>query len=120
MSAFTSHLAISPTFDGRWKLDAPLVWEMGRKGSGLTITVPKGFASDLASIPSPVRWWLNPADARFARAAILHDWFLASRDWSRVTASAEFFEALRAGGVGRFKATAMAIAILVWTLLLHR
>ena len=72
MSAYTDHVAIEP--DGRlWRLFAPLRWEVGRKGSGLWYVVPAGAETDLASIPAAVRWWLNPADARFAKAAILRD-----------------------------------------------
>lgn len=115
MSAFTDHLAISPAPGGRWQLDAPLAWEIGRKGSGLVFTVPAGFVTDLASIPALVRWWLNPADARFAKASILHDAMLADPEFSRATASAEFHGALLANGVTRLKAVIMASVVLVWT-----
>jgi hypothetical protein len=57
MSDYTefSSLAISPTTlpsgRGAYKLYHDLVWELGYHGSGLFVTVPKGFITDLASIP---------------------------------------------------------------------
>jgi Protein of unknown function (DUF1353) len=37
------------------------------------VSVPKGFVSDLASIP-PYFWWALPPTGRYGHAAILHDW----------------------------------------------
>jgi hypothetical protein len=115
MSDYTAHFAIIPTPNGLWALAAPLPFEAGKKGSGLLITVPAGFTTDLASIPRFARWWLNPADARFAKAAIIHD-YLLSQGYSKAFAAAVFYEALLADGVSRSKAHLMFKAVLIWTL----
>lgn len=36
------------------------------------IIVPRGFVTDLASIPRPLWWWLPP-DGPWAKAAVIHD-----------------------------------------------
>lgn len=116
MSAFTSSTAIEPLADGRWRLTAPLAWEIGRKGSGLTFVAPSGFTTDLASIPLVARIAFDRGDARMAKAAILHDAMLADEGWSPATAAAEFHGALAACGVARWRAVIMAIAVLGWAL----
>jgi hypothetical protein len=103
-----------PTPNGLWALAAPLPFEAGKKGSGLLITVPAGFTSDLATIPRFARWWLNPADARFAKAAILHD-YLLSQGYSPAFAAAVFYEALLADGVEPWRAKVMGLAVVCGT-----
>jgi hypothetical protein len=44
--------------------------------TGDVITVPRGFVTDLASIPSPVSVFLKP-DGPYAQAAIVHDYLYA-------------------------------------------
>lgn len=120
MSAFTSSTAIEPLPDGRWRLSAPLAWEIGRESSGLVFTVPSGFTTDLATIPSFARIAFDRGDARIAKAAILHDAMLADTGWSRATAAAEFHGALIACGVRAWRATVMAGAVLAWAVLKGR
>ncbi|MDB5540512.1 MAG: hypothetical protein JWQ89_2239 [Devosia sp.] len=55
MSIYTT-AQIQP-LDGDWQLVTPLVWEVGKLGTGLFIEAPAGFVTDLASIP----WWLGVA-----------------------------------------------------------
>ena len=63
MSAYTQHPggSVEVTSIGgiRYALDAPLTWEVGRKGSGLRYVSPAGTETDLASIPMAIRWWLG-------------------------------------------------------------
>lgn len=114
MSAFTTSTALEPLPDGRWRLAAPLAWEIGRKGSGLVFTAPAGMTTDLASIPSFARVAFDRGDARIAKAAILHDAMLADTEWSRASAAAEFHGALLACGVAPWRAAVMALAVLAW------
>lgn len=41
---------------------------------GMQFTVPKGFITDLASIPRWARWYINPSDTDIQPIAILHDY----------------------------------------------
>lgn len=62
----------SKTDDGRckWGLDRPIVYQV--RGTQDLITVPSGFTTDLASIPSIV-WPLLPPDGPWLKAAVIHD-----------------------------------------------
>ena len=114
MSAYTKSLALAPTPSGKWRLRDSLQWEVGKKGSGLWVLVPPGFETDLASIPWWARGFLNPADARFAKAAILHDHLLAAK-WTKPSAAAVFVDALIADEVSKWTATLMGLAVWLWT-----
>lgn len=91
----------------------PLVWEVGRVGSGLKVTVPQGRTFDV-SVPWALRWIVSPHDPRYLKAAALHDEMLDQLGWSRVTAAAEFHEALRSEDVGRFRRLVMWLAVSLW------
>lgn len=60
-----------------WRFGAPLVWE-APASPGLnaeTITVPKGFITDLASIPHALDWLPNfDRTGLSRRPGALHDW----------------------------------------------
>lgn len=89
-----------------------LRWEVGFKGSGLWITVPKGFVTDLASIPR-IGWSLfNGYAPETAKAAAVHDWLRpTSTDlipqerspWDVQVAAGEFFHCLKADEVPRWR-----------------
>ena len=112
MSGYTDHFAIIPDLTtDRWTLVNPLVWDIGKKASGLQVVVPSGFKSDLATIPWFVRWLFRTADPRYAKASVLHDWLLASGH-SPITAAAEFTVALKADGVSNWRAIIMGLAVL--------
>ncbi len=73
MSSFTSPLIVSPNFDGAsWTLIEPFSYDVGEEGSGVTITVPKGFDTDFASIPTFL--WFFPRWAKYNKSPTLHDW----------------------------------------------
>ena len=56
MSRFTGPLVIEEVKPGRlWRLREPIVYEVGAEGSGASVTVPAGFVTDGATIPSPLR-----------------------------------------------------------------
>jgi uncharacterized protein DUF1353 len=98
----------------RWRVAHMFVWHLGKVGSGLAVTVGDDFQTDLASVPGWLRWLINPADARYAKASVLHD-YLLSRGWSAGEAAGVFHAALRADGVGRLKAFLMTAAVLAVT-----
>ncbi len=52
----------------------------------MRVTVPSGFNYDGASVPGFLWWFIPRADARFFRAATLHDVLYASREGSRAVA----------------------------------
>jgi len=94
MSAFTEAHAWCARLNGKYRAIRPLRWEIGIKGSGLWVTVPAGFDFDV-SIPRAARWFFNPHDYRYLKAAALHDHML-DQEWDAQTAAAIFYRALRA------------------------
>lgn len=117
MSAYTEHLSIEPfqdEVDGKWIwkwcLTADLHWEVGHRGSGLWVTVPDGFVTDLASIPKVARWLFNPNEPSTAKAAAVHDWLTPTKAesgarplWDCRASAGEFYACLRADRVSMFK-----------------
>lgn len=75
------------------------------------VTVPAGFATDLASVPRlPGAYLLFGGRAR--RSAILHDYLYVTR-WDRKFADNAFLAAMRAEGVGAFTRWAMWLGVRV-------
>lgn len=108
MSGFTDPLAVEALPDGLWRTLRAVSWEIGREGSGLTVTIPAGTITDLWTFPWWGRWVLNPTDARYAAAPLLHDLLYRDPAWDRMTADGIFYDAMRALGVARWR------AVLIW------
>ena len=95
-----------------FRVTRAVIWDVGRRGSGLVVVVPAGSIFDV-SVPSGLRWLISPTDRRFLKAAALHD-YLLSQGWDRVTAAAVFHDALAADLVGRPMRLAMWLAVSLW------
>lgn len=75
-------------------------------GLGAMIIVPEYFETDLGTIPAWLRWLFNPADPRYARAFVTHDYLnmLTARRppgpgvWSSQVAAGLLYDALRLDG----------------------
>jgi Protein of unknown function (DUF1353). len=71
VSEFLTDLSLINIDDKRWRLHEPLVYESDLLE--YIITVPKGFITDLASVPRvPVVYWFW--GGREHREAVLHDY----------------------------------------------
>lgn len=99
MSAFTTPLAFE-ALAGRTRGRRPLVrlsaafhYDVGYKGSGLTVKVPAGFVTDFASVPWCLRTWFPPAGP-WAKAAVVHDFLYETGLISRAIADRIFYEAM--------------------------
>lgn len=62
--------------------------------------IPKGFPTDLATIPSFLTRWL-PQDGSYAESAVIHDWYLkrmyeGSIDMDRSYAADIFYASMKA------------------------
>lgn len=79
MSLFSDGLVYQNTGNWNDRGDAiyttirPFEYYVGDKGSTLSIKIPEGFETDLASIPRFLRWWLSP-DGPWVQSAVMHDW----------------------------------------------
>ncbi|WP_404402569.1 DUF1353 domain-containing protein [Pelagibacterium halotolerans] len=106
------HLMPAPG-TGKYVLVQPVRYQVGFMGSKVTITVPDGFMTDLASIPRLLWSLLPPHDPDYAAAAVLHDYLYVWKDgaFTRVVADAIFYEAMRILGVPAWKAVIMYLAV---------
>jgi len=66
-----------------------------------TITVPRGFNTDLASIPR-VFWITLPKSGKYDRAAVVHDFLYAHNGVTRKQADDVLKEAMEVLGVGQW------------------
>ena len=83
---------------GHWILLRDLIWHGAQY-----VVVPKGFVTDLASIPRGLRWLLQQ-NGNSRRAAVLHDFLYATQPFTRAEADGIFRAALKAErvvGIGR-------------------
>jgi hypothetical protein len=103
MAAFLTTLAMRQiaeaheTRNGRplMKIIAPLKYASDILAA--TVVVPRGFTTDLASVPRiPLAWWLTGGHGN--RAAVVHDYLLSSGEHDRRTCDRVFREALEASG----------------------
>ncbi len=80
-----------------WVLFANLDYRVGE--SAITITVPKGFVTDFASIPQP--FWsagLSP-NGKYSKAAIVHDYLYWTQGCTRRQADNILLIAMKESGV---------------------
>jgi hypothetical protein len=66
------------------------------------IVVPRGFITDLASIPRLLRW-LFDVNGVSRQAAVLHDYLYSTQPLSRADADALFLEALKSLGASKWE-----------------
>lgn len=80
-----------------WVVDQPLI---ALRSNGDKLIVPRGYITDLASIPSPLRAVFD-INGLMRAPAVLHDWLYSSQRYSRAGCDAVFLEALEARGVSK-------------------
>lgn len=68
---------------------------------GYPILVPKGFDTDLASIPR-IFWAIYPPFGRYMRAAIVHDYLYRKSILSETFCDRIFYELMKKDGVNLF------------------
>lgn len=118
---FTAPLWLEPDPGGRgYKTARAFSFDLGFKASELTVTVPAGFQTDLATVPRLVWWLFPPHDPRYAAAAVLHDYLYSWRSetgeaFDRATADGVFLEAMLILGVPRWKALTLFVAVRLYS-----
>jgi Protein of unknown function (DUF1353) len=115
VSSFTAPLRFEATDDFRrgrrlYRTQRDLIYFVGDEGSPLVVTVPAGFATDLASVPAFGRFWFLP-DGPWAPAAVVHDWLLAEGLVSRRMADLIFYEATGVLGVPLARRLVLYVAV---------
>ena len=83
-----------------WMMLSPMIHEIG-KNSPFVVIVPRGFVTDLASIPQPLQILRgrNPNSGRYANAAVVHDYLYWRQDCTRAQADNIMAIAMMEAGV---------------------
>ena len=111
MSQFTKSLVVSPLADGRtWVLLEDFSYDVGREGSGDTVSVPPKFMTDFASVPR-LLWVFFPQWGKYGNAAVIHDWGYWSKERSKEETDRIFLEGMEVLGVGAVKRYLMYYAV---------
>jgi hypothetical protein len=88
---------LSQMTDGRrWVVEHSFTYH---NGDELSIVVPAGFITDLASVPR-LFWNIFPPFGKYTRAAIVHDVLYSKHTLGRAICDGIFLEAMRTDGVG--------------------
>jgi len=74
LSSFTDDLVVKyhPQTD-KWIIQRSFDYHVGKYPSYVVIKIPKGFSTDLASVPRGFRW-IIPKSGKYNQAAVLHDY----------------------------------------------
>lgn len=67
-----------------------------------TITVPKGFRTDFASVPPPLQL-LFPSDGRYLEATIIHDYLYENAIFTKQIADEILAEGMKVLGVKKWR-----------------
>jgi len=102
MSEFTSPLILMMLPHRQWSVHESFEYHVGQLGSGIVIRVPKGFQTDLASIPRIV-WPILPPHGYYGKAAVIHDYCYDHAIESKRWADDVLLEAMDVLGIPRWK-----------------
>ena len=97
----------------RWQSTVDIPWEVGSKGSGRHITIPRGTEFE-SSVPLWAQWFIPRDDQRFLLAALVHDHMLDAGIYGRPQAAAEWYDGAMAGGAPVFRSKVAFVAIAAW------
>lgn len=110
---FTAHATLTEHDGPGGTLESDLVFVL-RINAGeteLRFVVPRGFETNLASVPA-IFWPILPPFGKWSRPAILHDYLYSkSGECSRQLADSLFLEAMQDCGVGWWQRQAIYYAV---------
>lgn len=112
---FEEWAVLVPLQDGtlKFRLYKDLVYHAD---GGSRYIVPRGFSTDLASVPRFL-WAIYPPYGKYTSAAVLHDYLCESEWVSRKDGDKLFLEAMKHSNVGNFKRTLIYLAVRMFALL---
>ena len=102
MSKFTTPLILEFLPRRQRAVYEPFEYHVGELGSKEIISVPKGFVTDLASIPRVIWSFLPPHDT-YGKAAVIHDYCYVHAINSKEWADNVFYESMGVLGIPKWK-----------------
>lgn len=115
MSKFTDfeEFMLVPGTDAKYVLNASLIWEIGKRGSGWFFEIRSGTKFDI-SVPRWLEWLQSPHDRRILLAAAIHD-ELGKHGHDVAFASGEMRRAMSARGTSHLRAWSIFFVTLCYT-----
>lgn len=96
--------------NGEYILSEPLDVNL----AGITVfTIPRGFRTDFASVPSFLHWFIDKDDDTVLIPALVHDFLYGVSEASKFIADAVFYELMKQYGAG-WKAIPAYIAVRIF------
>ena len=95
-----------------WEIWEDFLYYVGDINNNDLITVPKGFKTDLASVPR-IFWTIFPTDGRYVYASTVHDFLYSVQTRTRKEADHIFLEAMQEIGVNLLTRRTMWLAVRV-------
>ena len=112
MSSFTKYIPLQPLPDGKhWKTVEDFEYHVGSEESKERIYVPRGFTTDLASIPRPFWSIIGGPWGKYGYAAIVHDYLYKYALYPRKRCDEIFLEAMEVLKVPAWKRNTMFWAV---------
>jgi hypothetical protein len=101
---------LQPFADGEdWMLLSPMIAKLGN-GNPMIVIVPRGFVTDYASIPKPLRLLL-PTNGAYGNAAVIHDYLYWRQDCTRSQSDNIMAIAMKDAGVPSSQLRAIHIGV---------
>ena len=97
-----------------WEVAREFRYYVGVENSDEVIRVPLGFITDFASVPR-FAWFIIPPDGKYTQAAVLHDFLVKTKQYSRDKTNKIFLEAMEVLGVPKWKRLLMYWSVQAWT-----
>ena len=112
MSSFTKNLSITQMEDKQiWRVNKAFKYHIGSEDSEETINIPEGFMTDGASIPKAFWSIIGHPFAKYAQAAVIHDYMYNQKLFWRKKCDKIFLEAMGVLKVPWWKRQAMYRAV---------
>ena len=107
-TTFLSEVCIQPYKNYQYKTCHDIQFSINKA----PFYIPKGFTTDLASIPRVAWPFMSPAHSSLMRPAIVHDWFYRMTcDFNRKEIDLIFYNMLLNDGITPFRAGLMYMSV---------
>lgn len=105
---FDNLVCIKPYYDYTYKTCEDIHFKVNQED----FIIPKGFVTDLASIPKPFWIVVSPAHSALMRASIVHDWFYKETcDFNRINTDLIFYHMLINEGLSIWESSIFYYAV---------
>lgn len=103
-------LILTPSGIKHWELVADFRVLIDTNETKEFISVPKGYRTDLASVPR-IFWSIIPPFGNYSKAAVVHDYLYYTQSYTRKECDQVFYDFMIVNDVYKWKAKIMWLAV---------